>query len=924
MAADTEQVIIDIEVNYSEAIANLAKYRAEAGKLRQANAELKKEMQAGNITQDEYNLKIADNTVKIKEANASASAWERTILNSIKADRSAVESLNKMSAQVSILTQRYNALSKADRESEIGINLQKQIKSLNEEIRNTRKGLGDYRSFVGGYEEAIKSALSETGLFTAANNKLAGSLTPFKYLYQSVRQEVVDLTTAYKSNATASATMAGAQKAAAVSTNILSAALKIFRIALISTGVGAIIVALGSLVAYLTKTQKGVELLNNTLAVLKSGFDVIIDRLAMMGGALVKLLSGDFKGAASEAKSALSGIGEEMKREIKLAAELSDMMQQLEKDEVLLSMQRSAHRAEIEKLKKASEDQTKSTQERMKAAKKAYDMEQADLQKEVELRKRSVAALLGQKEVTEEVTKTMKDLADGAITADDAISKLGLSNSTIDDLKEFSEEFNKLQEIQESSYTRQTEQQNKLNTIIKEGADKAKEAKKQEQEIIRQAEDAAFAIVKEGIEKQTQAINTEYDRQIADIKTKLTTEKNLTVAAKEALNNTIISLEEQRTKKLKELSDQSLQDQIKKETERIQLQLDAVKAGSEQEHQLRVQLIEQNRQAELAANLQLAEELRQSESDINAAYNKQVADENDAFRKDQYNKQVEMLKLEWENRLLQVREGSSMEYDLKVQQAQAEYDALINMDAATKAAMFKSDAEYTNAVLQNKKKLQDATKAQINAENEAVLAQMEAASIITDAFSSMIDTFAEDNERLAAFSKSIALFNIGISTAKAIADGVASASSAQPWFMIPVAIATTLATVMANIAKAKQLVAKEKEPKYADGGEITGPSHANGGVHIEAEGGEAIINKRSMSNPLLRSIASAVNVAGGGVPFSNVPILPSSTGTIGIDQDALKQAFTEALKDMPSPVVSVVEISQVQNRVKTIENNASL
>lgn len=79
-----------------------------------------------------------------------------------------------------------------------------------------------------------------------------------------------------------------------------------------------------------------------------------------------------------------------------------------------------------------------------------------------------------------------------------------------------------------------------------------------------------------------------------------------------------------------------------------------------------------------------------------------------------------------------------------------------------------------------------------------------------------------------------------------------------------------------------------------------------------------------MSNPLLRSIASAVNVAGGGVPFSNVPILPSSTGTIGIDQDALKQAFTEALKDMPSPVVSVVEISQVQNRVKTIENNASL
>lgn len=60
----------------------------------------------------------------------------------------------------------------------------------------------------------------------------------------------------------------------------------------------------------------------------------------------------------------------------------------------------------------------------------------------------------------------------------------------------------------------------------------------------------------------------------------------------------------------------SIQAQIKKETERIQLQLDSVKEGTSQEHNLRLSLIEQNRQAELAANLQLAEELRQSEADI--------------------------------------------------------------------------------------------------------------------------------------------------------------------------------------------------------------------------------------------------------------------------------------------------------------------
>lgn len=78
-----------------------------------------------------------------------------------------------------------------------------------------------------------------------------------------------------------------------------------------------------------------------------------------------------------------------------------------------------------------------------------------------------------------------------------------------------------------------------------------------------------------------------------------------------------------------------------------------------------------------------------------------------------------------------------------------------------------------------------------------------------------------------------------------------------------------------------------------------------------------------MSDPLLRSIASAVNVAGGGVPFSNVPIIPNVSGG-GFDTAELKAVFVEALKEMPSPVVSVVEFTEAQNRVKMIENNSSL
>lgn len=883
MAADTEQVILEVIVKNDDALKRIKENKEDIAELREAQALLNKSTEEGKKQWQDYEKEIKS----LRRENALLTKEVRDNNKSIQDQEG---SLKSMRSELSLLNKVYVNLSKTERESAKGRELQEKILSLSTTIGDAEKKLGDFRRQVGNYENAITSALG-------ANNKYVATLVAMK-------DGNMNLGSALKV-ATSSVVSFGKALYAAIFANPIVAV------------IAGIVAALTGLIKIMRGNEEQSTRLDAVLAPLKRTFEGIVAVLQIVAGWVLDVAEG-FEALAFQATK----LGEKIPVIGKYFKQSNDAMLasiQLAKDKAALDKQTRALEVanakaqyESSELRKKAEDRVKYTaEERLKFVQEANAKEKEILDNRLK--------------IAEEQFRIAQEEASYNENSKEANEKLAEMEANLYLVrKEYSDRTKELitkeNEIRNQSIT--TEKSRLDN--VKKATEEAKKQKQKELDIIRQAEDAAFALVKEGIEKQTQAINTEYDRQIADIKTKLTTEKNLTVAAKKALNNTIIALEGQRTKKLKELSDQSLQDQIKKETERIQLQLDAVKAGSEQEHQLRLQLIEQNRQAELAANLQLAEELRQSESDINAAYNKQVADENDAFRKDQYNKQVEMLKLEWENRLLQVREGSSQEYDLKVQQAQTEYDALINMDAATKAAMFKSDAEYTNAVLQNKKKLQDATKAQINAENEAVLAQMEAASIITDAFSSMIDIFAEDNERLAAFSKSIALFNIGISTAKAIADGVASASSAQPWFMIPVAIATTLATVMANIAKAKQLVAKEKEPKYADGGEITGPSHANGGVHIEAEGGEAIINKRSMSNPLLRSIASAVNVAGGGVPFSNVPILPSSTGTIGIDQDALKQAFTEALKDMPSPVVSVVEISQVQNRVKTIENNASL
>lgn len=914
-----EQVILEVVIQNDAALKRIKENKQDIAELREQQALLNRTTLEGKEAYKQYENEIKN----LRKHNLQLN---QEVRNNNKSIEDQEGSLKSMRAELSRLNKVYVNLSQVERESAKGRDLQKKIKSLNDEIKTSEQGLGDFRRSVGGYEEAIRAAANETGLFSAANSSMKSVFAPAQSLYKKVSQEVHLLTSEYKMNAAATMGMSGAQKSAAITSNLLSTGLKILKIALISTGVGAIVVALGSLVAYLTKTQKGTELLSNVMAGLGAAINVIIDRVAKFGGALVKVFSGDFKGAAQDMKATFAGIGDELQREIKLAYELNDLSQQLEKQEVMLNIQRSASRKEIERLKMISDDTTKSTKERIAAAKQASEMEQAEMKLQIELGEKKLANLLGQKEVTQEVRDMLDAVSKGAMSADQVISQLGLSESTVSDLKDFADLFQNVVDNQRESYTKQIELQNKTNSIARESAKNALEMKKDQQskelELIRQAEDAALSLVREGVEKQRQVINIQYDRQIEDLKRRLSTEKNLTSIAKKALNDSIILADQQREEELRKLSDVSMKEQIQKETERIQLQLDSVKEGTSQEHNLRLSLIEQNRQAELAANLLLAEELRQSEADINAAYNKQVTDENDAFRKEQFDRQSEYIRLEWENRILQTKEGSLQEHKLRVQQAQAEYDTLINMDAATKATLYESDAAYENAKLQGEKNIQNAIKARINAENEAVLAQMAAVTTITDAFSSMLDSFAEDNEALAAFAKTVALFNIGLSTAEAISRGVASAQSV-PFPGNIAAIATTIATIMGNIAKAKQLVSKEKNPRFGDGGEITGPSHASGGVLIEAEGGEGVINKRSMSNPLLRSIASAVNVAGGGVPFSNVPVFPSVTSG-GIDTAELKSVFIEALKEMPSPVVSVVEFTEAQDRVKMIQNNSTI
>jgi hypothetical protein len=333
----------------------------------------------------------------------------------------------------------------------------------------------------------------------------------------------------------------------AKTTTGLTRVVKLLGTAMLGLGIGALLVVLASLVSWFTKTQKGVEAANKIMGALGATVNVLIDRAGKLGSALVNLFTGNFKQAGNDAKSIFAGIGDEIVNETKQAWKLAEVLNEIDKREVMLSMSRAANRAEIEKLKKAADDQTLSTQERIKAAEKAAEIEKKDLAVQTELAEARLANTLGFTEMNNEVRKLMEQIKAGDITADEVIGKLGLSDSTIEDLKVFRDQFNELQELMEDSYGRQTEQQNTLNSIRQEGADKAKEAKQTELEAVRAAEDAMLALVKDKREQARKEIELNYSRQIEDLQISLKQEENLTAKAREAINAKIKALLQQKS-----------------------------------------------------------------------------------------------------------------------------------------------------------------------------------------------------------------------------------------------------------------------------------------------------------------------------------------------------------------------------------------
>lgn len=835
--------IASLQIDTDQVLKQSAALKSQLDSLRESNKSLQKSGQGSSVEfqknaaeiknlSKEYsdNQKLAASLIAVSKDTARTMETEGKSVQQLRNDRAKLQQLGK------------NITGNTKEEIEARNKLNKAINAQTEIIKSDASpAYIQQAENIGNY---IGQQTQLGGVLEQGNNILNIGKGIYEGYGDSMKAAVSQITNAKAGTQG----LTGAQKAGVVTTNLLSGAMKLLKIAIAATGIGLLVVALGSLIAYFTKTQTGADKLSKVMAAVGAVIDVLIDRVSSFGGALVKFLSGDFKGGFEDMKDSLSGLGDEMLREAAIAYQLEAAFQAVEDREISLIKTQAERKRNIAELRLLSKDQSKDINERVKLLDEAAKIERQSLNDELEIAKER--ARISQ-------------------------ARLDLGESTRDDIRENAEAQAKVLELETQSL--------KLQETLES----------QRQSLLKQSQSEAATARSKRISEEVKAYNTEL---------KLFNELN-----KEKLKTNVETLERAKDMEL-ELIDLKVNRGLIKEREAVLERLKIEnsflegKAAIEDKELERIAEFE-GRKSDLENELRLAKAANDQEREqirIEQEYEKHLA----------------------ELETLELREGEKAELLLLLEEqkklALAELDDQFNAEALEKRkAQADEEQKLEERRVANKRKSLDAIAGLVGTETGIGRAALIAKQLLA-AKEQAID--------LGLFTTKSTL-KLGEATTD-IAAGTAKSASAAPFPANVPLIAGFLGTVAGVVGSIKSATSKAKSSASAPLAErgmlLKGNRHSHGGILIEAEDGEAVINRKSTSKYL--PLLNAINTDNGnGRPFMEMGGIAgdvSGPSATLIDYDLLASKVAEANASLPNPVVGVDEISSVAKRVQVAEEIA--
>ena len=895
------EVIINVTVDSTEAIRNIAEAKKQIDELKEKNKELAK-------SQDDESEAIARNAEQIKALNKVVAANSKEVQTNIARHKQQDGSLKQMRASLRSLLEQYDSLSKVQREGAGGKEMLKNIQDLTEELRVAEGQSGRFQINVGNYPgifgktgDAIGSLANKIQSFTGGTTNIAAGL---------------------KNAATAAGTF-GKQL-----------------LKLLANPIVAIFASIALVVTKVVDAFKRNDDASTKLQQAFSAFQPIITALNKVFSALANTVA-TVVGWMTKAATAVLNLIPAYREAAKEADNLVIAQDKLEDAERNYTVNHAEREKEIARLRDDVADKEKydvnQRRERLAEAQMLArkDMEEAKKIAEEKLR------------IEIETNKKNDDLSD---EAKDREAKLRADLINIE--KEYYQQSRTLtremQRFNSEAAAEEAARLKKQQEDAKRAAEAARERRQKELAERRIVEDLTLALLAEGQKKQEALVRTEFSRRIEDIKNRLKTESNLTKKAREALNQQIILLEAQLQAKLGEINELFEIENFNKIRENYSRRLELAKDNIEMTLNLQIQQLEIERQQALTEAAKRGEDVALV-ADI---FNKKISDarlEADKKTRDILKQRADNAANEEKNRLERalMDMGADELGKLQLQQdyakkrlatLQAEYDAVSALTEQQAIEQFGSIENWKAAQIEADAQVIEANKKVIESSAAVMAQQQQQTMSIANAFSStgqsiqgVFDTLAETDERYSDFATGMALANIITSSAISIAAAIQAATQAGAFTgvaapaTIPVFIAELVGIVASGIASAVSTLQKARqarsEAKYAEGGYVDGPgTSTSDSIPARLSAGEFVVNaKGTRANlPLLVAINGGWGNTGGR-KFA-------AGGVVGVETmlaDARSENLTAAIRAAVAevqPVVSVKEITRVAHRVEVKEN----
>ena len=208
--------------------------------------------------------------------------------------------------------------------------------------------------------------------------------------------------------------------------------------AIISTGIGALVVLLGSLYTYFTRSGEGADKFAKSMGQVRAVIDVLLDRFAKFGEGLVDIFSGRFKEGAEKIGAAFKGIGAELKEEVKTAGEIADKLDEIDEKRRKYQEEIAKNQIRISRLEEIARDKESYSLEERKAAideimglkRKNASMTNELNQAEIDqINKQGEMRVLNDEEQQKLTDARVKAMTEEAAAQDDINSSLKLRNT---------------------------------------------------------------------------------------------------------------------------------------------------------------------------------------------------------------------------------------------------------------------------------------------------------------------------------------------------------------------------------------------------------------------------------------------------------------------------------------------------------------